>query len=96
MSGVLVPDDEAMIDDTPQPSASVHSAMPPEVLLLHTRICVALAVLIVCAFGLSAILWRRYWPILCKFQHDSSAIAKIPESPTTRGLRERLDKKKRR
>ena len=98
MSGVLVPDDEAMIDDWPQPSIKsdkAASGLPPEVLLWHMRVIGVLAFLIAVVLGLLLAAWRRYWPVLTRV-HNAHTSADMPESPTTRGLRERLDRKKKR
>lgn len=97
MSGVLVPDDEAMIDDWPQPSADsgkAPSGLPPEVLVWHMRMLAVLSFLVALVLVLLLLAWRRFWPVLTRAhvaQTDN-----LPESPTTQGLRERLDRKKRR
>jgi hypothetical protein len=97
MSGVLVPDDEAMIDDTPQYSASDlgSAAQRPEVLAWHMQAIGVLVALIAITFGLLLLAWQRFWPVLRRV-HGASSSIDMPESPTTRGLRERLDRKKKR
>lgn len=98
MSGVLVPDDEAMIDDWPQPTVDREKGaggLPPEVLLWHVRVLGVLTFLVAVVLGLLLLAWRRFWPILTRV-HSAQASLDMPESPTTRGLRERLDRKKKR
>ena len=96
MSGVLVPDDEAMIDDTPKYSNHLSSAgQRPEMLAWHMQAIGVLVTLIALTFGLLLLAWQRFWPVLRRV-HGASSSIDMPESPTTRGLRERLDRKKKR
>ena len=96
MSGVLVPDDEAMIDDTPKYSSHLSSAgQRPEMLAWHMQAIAVLVTLIAMTFGLLLVAWQRFWPVLRRV-HGASSSIDMPESPTTRGLRERLDRKKKR
>jgi hypothetical protein len=90
MSGVLVPDDEDMIYDTPLHPVSDKVVLRPEVLLWHMRVIALLVALIAVTFGLLVLAWKRFWPVLTRV-HNVRTAADMPESPATRGLRERLD-----
>lgn len=94
MSGVLVPDDEEMINDAPQspPPASIE-VPPPELLHLHmTAIGVLLVATTVIAM-MTAVLWRHYLPDLKRMHAINRAGSEPPESPNVRELRRRLDRK---
>mmetsp|Transcript_12311 Transcript_12311/g.31070 ORF Transcript_12311/g.31070 Transcript_12311/m.31070 type:complete len:108 (-) Transcript_12311:171-494(-) len=90
MSGVLVPDDENMIYDTPLHTVSEKVVLHPEVLLWHMRVIAVLVALITVTLGLLGLAWMRFWPVLTRV-HNVRTAADMPESPATRGLRERLD-----
>jgi hypothetical protein len=93
MSGVLVPDDETMIEDAPLHPSPANGGPRPEVLVWHLRVIGILVLLLAFTFWLLLLAWRRFWPVLKRIHN---AAVDMPESPTTRGLRERLDRKKKR
>ncbi|KAJ1631795.1 hypothetical protein T492DRAFT_905693 [Pavlovales sp. CCMP2436] len=66
MSGVLVPDDENMIYDTPLHTVSEKVVLHPEVLLWHMRVIAVLVALITVTLGLLGLAWMRFWPVLTR------------------------------
>eukprot|EP00303_Exanthemachrysis_gayraliae_P005768 CAMPEP_0206008822 /NCGR_PEP_ID=MMETSP1464-20131121/8335_1 /ASSEMBLY_ACC=CAM_ASM_001124 /TAXON_ID=119497 /ORGANISM="Exanthemachrysis gayraliae, Strain RCC1523" /LENGTH=139 /DNA_ID=CAMNT_0053382385 /DNA_START=82 /DNA_END=502 /DNA_ORIENTATION=- len=94
MSGVLVPDDEEMIEDVPKAPGG-HQAPPtrPEVVSMHLLVAAGLLVTAAVLVLLTVLAWRHYEPAILQLHALKLEGSDLPESPNLRNLRERLDSK---